>query len=542
MKLDKICRTCLLEKAGLKPLFGACVANMLMSCASIQVIEGDGLPGQICTQCLQMVNRAYSFKQQCEKSDASLRQYINSVGLQTVALQNEPNIMISDMKADQLFGSSEVLQQSSIFQDIFNDATSHSLVDNFGNQNASTVVSDLAETMESLQTIAEQCLPETWETDTQIMSCQSTSQETTNCSTFDLNLYRCQFCEDIFKDEWSLGEHIKIHTGQSKYFCSICGKVCTTPVMLDKHVMDHSIDKANFEEKKLCNTNFMCNICDQTFSDEKFLKKHLKEIHFGALDDLTDGERKHVCTICNKSYKQNKLLVMHMRSHTGERPLSCEVCGRTFALPSSLYKHRNIHCNEKKFGCNICGKKFNQSSNLTSHLRTHTGEKPYICNLCGKACASSVNRDIHMRIHTGEKPYKCVRCNSAFATSTQLKKHTMKHTGEKPYHCWQCGKAFRQKETRDTHVRYHTGERPYACTLCPKKYIAASHLRVHMKNHNNDRKYHCHICMKKFVEARILKSHILTHTGQKPYSCEYCGSQFSQSGSLNNHIKNRHRQ
>lgn len=37
MKLDKICRTCLLEKAGLKPLFGACVANMLMSCASIQV-------------------------------------------------------------------------------------------------------------------------------------------------------------------------------------------------------------------------------------------------------------------------------------------------------------------------------------------------------------------------------------------------------------------------------------------------------------------------------------------------------------------------
>jgi hypothetical protein len=138
MKLDKICRTCLLEKAGLKPLFGACVANMLMSCASIQVIEGDGLPCQICTQCLQMVNRAYSFKQQCEKSDASLRQYINTLDLQTVSLQNESNIIISDMKADQLFGSSEVLQQSSIFQDIFNDATSHSLVDNFTNQNAST--------------------------------------------------------------------------------------------------------------------------------------------------------------------------------------------------------------------------------------------------------------------------------------------------------------------------------------------------------------------------------------------------------------------
>jgi hypothetical protein len=66
------------------------------------------------------------------------------------------------------------------------------------------VVSDLAETMQSLQTIAEQCLPETWETDTQIMSCHSNSQET-NCSTFDLtNLYRCQFCEDIFKGKSEL--------------------------------------------------------------------------------------------------------------------------------------------------------------------------------------------------------------------------------------------------------------------------------------------------------------------------------------------------
>lgn len=37
MKLDKICRTCLLEKANLRPLFEACIANMLMSCASVQV-------------------------------------------------------------------------------------------------------------------------------------------------------------------------------------------------------------------------------------------------------------------------------------------------------------------------------------------------------------------------------------------------------------------------------------------------------------------------------------------------------------------------
>lgn len=92
-----------------------------------QVIEGDGLPYQICIQCLQNINKAYSFKQLCEESDITLRNYL-------LTLQTN---MINDVKTD-LFSTSEVLQQSSLFQDIFNDAMTHSLVETFTNQNAST--------------------------------------------------------------------------------------------------------------------------------------------------------------------------------------------------------------------------------------------------------------------------------------------------------------------------------------------------------------------------------------------------------------------
>lgn len=97
-------------------------------------MEGDGLPNQICTQCLQSVNKAYSFKQLCEKSDVTLRNYLD-INLQTISLQADN--MINQVKTD-LFSTSEVLQQSSLFQDIFNDATTHSLVETFTNQNAST--------------------------------------------------------------------------------------------------------------------------------------------------------------------------------------------------------------------------------------------------------------------------------------------------------------------------------------------------------------------------------------------------------------------
>lgn len=58
-------------------------------------------------------------------------------------------------------------------------------------------MSDLADTMESLQTIAEQCLPETWESETQLIN-DNGSQEP--CANLTINfMYKCQFCEEIFK-------------------------------------------------------------------------------------------------------------------------------------------------------------------------------------------------------------------------------------------------------------------------------------------------------------------------------------------------------
>lgn len=39
-------------------------------------MEGDGLPSQVCLQCVYYINRAFSFKQLCERSDSTLRQLL----------------------------------------------------------------------------------------------------------------------------------------------------------------------------------------------------------------------------------------------------------------------------------------------------------------------------------------------------------------------------------------------------------------------------------------------------------------------------------
>lgn len=38
LQLDKICRACLTEKGDMRPLFGACLDEMLLSFAAIEVI------------------------------------------------------------------------------------------------------------------------------------------------------------------------------------------------------------------------------------------------------------------------------------------------------------------------------------------------------------------------------------------------------------------------------------------------------------------------------------------------------------------------
>ncbi|GLV44434.1 uncharacterized protein CBL_10238 [Carabus blaptoides fortunei] len=77
----KICRTCLAE-GDMKSLYEncsskVCLIEMLMSCTFIQLSAKDGLPVQICVNCVKELNQAYIFAKKCEDADKTLRNYIS---------------------------------------------------------------------------------------------------------------------------------------------------------------------------------------------------------------------------------------------------------------------------------------------------------------------------------------------------------------------------------------------------------------------------------------------------------------------------------
>lgn len=76
--LDKVCRGCLGKNGEMRPLFGSFLDNMLRIVAEIEVQANDGLPQLMCVPCVLQVSRAFTFKQQCKRSDTALRSIFDS--------------------------------------------------------------------------------------------------------------------------------------------------------------------------------------------------------------------------------------------------------------------------------------------------------------------------------------------------------------------------------------------------------------------------------------------------------------------------------
>lgn len=70
----KLCRACLNDHEDMQDIFQTCISDVFAYCTSLEVSVNDGLPPALCRSCVTLLNTLYYFKQQCIRSDETLKQ------------------------------------------------------------------------------------------------------------------------------------------------------------------------------------------------------------------------------------------------------------------------------------------------------------------------------------------------------------------------------------------------------------------------------------------------------------------------------------
>ncbi|XP_055705442.1 zinc finger protein 267-like [Phlebotomus papatasi] len=148
-----------------------------------------------------------------------------------------------------------------------------------------------------------------------------------------LSPFQCDVCGTFALRLTALRRHMKTHTGETPFTCSVCQKGFRTRPQLVEHQRKH-IPKSERDDK------YKCEVCQKKFAFRQSLKKHNLLQH-------TDNRKFYPCTICGGKFISETSLQKHRATHDGKAPRAhkCEECGRIFDKIKYLNQHRKIQHN-----------------------------------------------------------------------------------------------------------------------------------------------------------------------------------------------------
>ncbi|KAJ8961282.1 hypothetical protein NQ318_008967 [Aromia moschata] len=319
-ELKNICRACLSEEAEFRSVFepdtnssvSLQLAEMITSCASVQITLGDGLPDQICSSCAANAVNMYLFKLKCEKSDSVLRERLQKV---TAYYEQEFLEKTSD-ESDK-----EIIKPELHIESETKLSQNEAILEEFDNFDFGTYKSDCEDYPETV-----------------------TEEDINNASEVALK-----------------------HQNKMKEFeCDICLKRFSRNDLLIRHKIAHAMkfddQKLEFEDTFNSEENdgevvrikseefmFSCSSCDVLFIHKEDLDTHMTCEH-----DKKEGNI--VCEVCSKRFHKMAHLNRHIKTHYSEKAFKCHSCDKGFARQEQLNHHMNVHTGTKPHICDICFK------------------------------------------------------------------------------------------------------------------------------------------------------------------------------------------